>query len=470
MRVAELVRGVLGSVTGSREFAELTRVLAGTAFSSDHRVAREATQAIFGEIVEPWADSFQPDLAVRYVAFMSEAVFAPGSPIASALTELGLRTPAELRRRYERVRRCPFGPSCDLDAVRKVVVLSRVTLGADIAVTGAVIDSVRRLCPGASLSFVGPWKNADLLASGRSIEAKVIAYGRESTLGSRLETWPVVRQLVSECIAGLPSQEWVVLDPDSRLTQLGLLPVAPDEAYFHFESRSAPVDNPAPLSELAAQWSQGSRALSAGDLSEHRLARGVAVNGKSKATADELGPASRGPVAAVSFGVGGRESKRLGGRFEDDLLELLRQEGYRIILDFGAGDEEERLTNERVRAFAGSVGTLREVADWLTGTASLNTWKGSLPGFGRWVAQADVFIGYDSAAAHLAAALSVPVIEVFAGAPSALMRKRWTPSGESPTWMIPADGPSDAPAVLALISRHLDDARELADPKGSRTR
>ena len=119
MRIAELVRGVLQSELDSSEFAELTRALAETAFSEDHRAAGEATRAIFGEIVEPWADSFEPDLAVRYVAFMSEAVFAPGSPIVSALHDLGLRTPAELRRRYERVRRCPFGPSCDLDAVRQ---------------------------------------------------------------------------------------------------------------------------------------------------------------------------------------------------------------------------------------------------------------------------------------------------------------------------------------------------------------
>ena len=177
--------------------------------------------------------------------------------------------------------------------------------------------------------------------------------------------------------------------------------------------------------------------------------------------ADHPGLASPGPVAAVSFGVGGREAKRLGGSFEDELLELLRQEGYCIILDYGAGDDEERLTDERVGAFAGSVATLHELTDWLEGPANLNTWKGSLNGFGRWVAKADVFIGYDSAAAHLAAALAVPVIEVFAGAPSALMRKRWTPSGKGPTWVIPADGPTDAPKVLALVAKHLSDARQL---------
>ena len=461
MRVAELVRGVRESSPGSSEFADLTRALAERAFSQDHRVAKDATNAIFGEIVEPWADSFEPDLAQRYVAFMSETVYAPGSPIVSNLTELGLRTPGELRRRYQRVRRFPFGPSFDPDAVRRVVVLSRVTLGADIAVTGTVIDAVGSLCPRASVSFIGPGKNADLLARCRSVESKIISYGRESTLASRLATWPVVRQLVNECIAGLSDQEWVVLDPDSRLTQLGLLPVAPDEAYYHFESRSLPVDNPAPLSELALQWSLGRPALSGPHLSDPQSLGRVAVNGKSTAVAHELGPASLGPVAAVSFGVGGRESKRLGGQFEDDLLELLRQTGFRIILDYGAGDDEERLTNDRVRAFAGSVGTLRELADWRKGPAVLNTWKGSLPGFGRWVGGADVFIGYDSAAAHLAAALAVPVIEIFAGAPSELMRKRWTPSGNSQTWVIPADGPSDVPAVLDLIARHLDDARQM---------
>ena len=463
MRVAELVRGVLESSTGSSEFAGYTQSLAERAFSRNPQVAAEATKAVFGGIIEPWADSFEPDLVGRYVVFMSEVVYASGSPIASTLTELGFRTPGELRRRYQQVRRTPFGPSSNPDAVREVVVLSRVTLGADIAVTGTVIDVARRLCPGARLDFIGPRKNAGLLADGRRVEGRVIPYSRGSTLADRLAAWPAVREVVRKCIDGLPHQEWIVLDPDSRLTQLGLLPVAPDESYYHFESRSVAVDNPAPLSELVAEWSLGGRGPLEREVSDGRWVERMAVNGKSKSTIRHLGSDGLGPVAAISFGVGGRESKRLGGRFEDDLLELLCKLGFRIILDYGAGEDEERLTDERVRAFAGSVGPLGEITDWGKGPANLNTWKGSLQGFGRWMGGANVFIGYDSAAAHLAAALGVPVVEIFAGAPSELMRKRWTPRGDCPTWVISAEGPSDASAVLARIVRHLDDAVRLRE-------
>ena len=48
----------------------------------------------------------------------------------------------------------------------------------------------------------------------------------------------------------------MVIDPDSRLTQLGLLPVCPEERYHLFESRAYGEDGSGTLPELAAQWAE----------------------------------------------------------------------------------------------------------------------------------------------------------------------------------------------------------------------
>ena len=45
-----------------------------------------------------------------------------------------------------------------------------------------------------------------------------------------------------------------MIDPDSRLTQLGLLPVCPEERYHLFESRAYGGDTDRSLPELAAAW------------------------------------------------------------------------------------------------------------------------------------------------------------------------------------------------------------------------
>ena len=165
-------------------------------------------------------------------------------------------------------------------------------------------------------------------------------------------------------------------------------------------------------------------------------------------------------LVAQSLGVGGRKTKRLGGAFEDALLELLRKVGFRILLDYGSGEEEARNVARHLAAFSGSTSHLVSPGDGRDKCADLMTIRGTLGSFASWMAGADVFIGYDSAAAHVAAAQEVPLIEVFAGAPNDLFRKRWTPYGYGTVCVIPADGREDAPRVLGRIEKELMEIRE----------
>ena len=70
---------------------------------------------------------------------------------------------------------------------------------------------------------------------------------RRGSLHERLAVWDELKTLAADpgCL---------VIDPDSRLTQLGLLPVCDEDRYRLFESRrygGASEDN---LPALAAQW------------------------------------------------------------------------------------------------------------------------------------------------------------------------------------------------------------------------
>ena len=51
-----------------------------------------------------------------------------------------------------------------------------------------------------------------------------------------------------------PQPESIVIDPDSRLTQLGLAPVCADEDYYFFESRAYGGDGSESLGELTRRW------------------------------------------------------------------------------------------------------------------------------------------------------------------------------------------------------------------------
>ncbi len=453
MRIAELTARVLESRPGSREFAACSRALAEAAFSQERETAREATRAIFAEIVEPWCDRFEPALCESYVEFMSEVVYAPGSPIATHLEELGYAGPAQLRERYRRVCRNNSRRVENRDGVRVVVLLSRVTLGAEVAVTSPILQGIRSAFRQASIAFIGPRKNHPLLAAGPNhTGCNVLDYKRDATLASRLRVWVRTRANIEQCIRRLQPGQWHVVDPDSRLTQLGLLPVADDAHYSFFESRSYMADTTATIAEIAASWFD--------DITPEReplrLAPSPALSTVDRGRGRVLSRSSARHAAAVSFGFGGKPAKRLGGDFEDSVLEMLRLRNFRIALDYGTGEEEEQLVEERLLRFRGEVAPLPEVSSRQELTADLVTWKGSLPGFAGLIASSSLFIGYDSAAAHLAAGLETPVIEVFAGAPCERMRQRWTPCGTDWVRVIAADGPQDAPRVLQELEEELD--------------
>ena len=453
MDIKALTEGVLESTPGSESFVQSTRSLSEAALAKDRGLARDATRAIFADIVEPWSDSFQPELVDSYVSFMSEVVYARRSPVASALARLGYTGPAALRERYQRIRNRFEDGFVNLEgeyrAVEHVAVLSRVTLGADVAVTSVLLRGASIAFPYAEIEFIAPRKNAYLLGDGHRVARTATTYSRGALLADRLKAWLRVRAKVQKSIAGLKPGEWIVIDPDSRFTQLGLLPVADDRYYQFFESRSFASDESTPLGALAG------RAWWLDYVDDHYRMPYVMLRSADWSKGTYLRVAASVFCAAVSFGVGGRESKRLGGEFEDAMLELLRRLGFQIVLDYGAGEDEARIVDRRVAAFSGSTSSLRVMRDGRYKRADLMTCRGSLSSFGGWMHTADVFIGYDSASAHVAAAHSVPVIEVFSGAPSERFRQRWTPVGEEDVCVIPATGPADGRRVLAEVERHL---------------
>src|SRR6202040_3468360 len=88
----------------------------------------DATSALFGIVVERLSDLFEPRLCDAYAELFSEI-------IGHVLPD-DLHGP-HLVARYQRIRRVmpiQFGQA------RNVFVLSRVTLGADVAVTSIVLD------------------------------------------------------------------------------------------------------------------------------------------------------------------------------------------------------------------------------------------------------------------------------------------------------------------------------------------
>jgi ADP-heptose:LPS heptosyltransferase len=367
-----------------------------------HSLLEEAcAPAFFRIVVEGLADRFEPALCDAYARLFAEAI-----SYLDAATD-----PVSVIARYERVRR----PRPLTGKPQHIFVLSRITLGADVAVSSVMLAAAKRRFPHANIVFVGPRKNYDLFAADRHIHHAPLDYPRGS-VRQRLAVAADLQQILDRPGA-------IVIDPDSRLTQLGLLPVCPEDCYYFFESRAyAPLSDRS-LPELASEW-----------------ARDI-IGGPAAKPFVALGPTPRSkPLIAVSLGVGDNPTKRLPDPFEEQLLVLLASTGLRLCLDKGAGGEEA----ERV-----------ERAIERSGVQAA-TWQGSFAGFASIIAGSRLYVGYDSAGQHVAAACGVPLISIFAGFPAPRFRARWSPAGPACT-VVPAD-PTDPEAALQRVREALSTA------------
>ena len=341
--------------------------------------------SLFRVVVERLADLFEPRLCDVYAAMFSEV-------IAGAIPELRA---SELRSRYDRAR-WPHRFPEDFGRVDNVFVLSRVTLGADASITSVLLDAARQRFPRARVVLVGSRKSWELFASKGWVEHAPVAYRRAGTIRDRLAPWHELKRLLS-------APHSIVVDPDSRLTQLGLLPVCPEQNYYFFESRAWEAESDLPLPQLASHWaSQIFSVDGAAPWAAPETTEPIKIPGR--------------PLVTVSFGVGDNPAKRVADPFEAELVGYLAQH-YHVLIDEGAGGEEA----ERVARAAAKSGAPSKY---------VHTCRGSFAAFASAIARSDLYVGYDSAGQHVAAACGVPLVSIFAGFPSPRFFARWRPWGK----------------------------------------
>ncbi|MDZ7638085.1 MAG: hypothetical protein U5J83_07515 [Bryobacterales bacterium] len=301
------------------DFDALDRILRA-AVDHDRTLAVAAARALIRTVVEELSDRFEPALAQCYVEIFSRAISAVQPTFSDRF----------LRQRYTDLRAAPTRPLAG-PSPRNAIVLSRITLGADIAVTSVFIQALRARLPGATIWFAGPAKNFELFAALPNVRHWPLSYPRGGTLEER---FAAVRALDGAFDRG---DTWLV-DPDSRISQLGLLPVAPLSSSLFFESRSFAPDSTASLGALASQWCMANL--------EVDNAGAVVAPAVQSHPFDGLAPED-GRIC-LSLGVGNNEAKRLSPRFEADLLRLLLESGRDVWVDAGAGGPEAEAVHQAI--------------------------------------------------------------------------------------------------------------------------
>ena len=402
----------------------------------DQRIARAGLTGIFPSLVERLNDSFDPAACRVYDSVFSQVIdfyrrHPDGTQLDNALDAFGIADQATMLDRKAKIG-LPR-PARDFTSVRKVMLLSRVTIGADVMINGTLIAKMRQLRPDAEFVLLGSTKLSELYGGDNRIRVHEIAYERGGTVLSRLLSWLDVIAAVSQETENFSPEEYILIDPDSRLTQLGLLPLLHDErSYLYFESRSWPGTGS--LGLLASTWlgaltGRTDQAFPLIALPENYLAFGKQVS-------DVIRRNGTVRIVTISLGVGGNESKRVSDKFEENLADGQSNNGG-LILDKGASPAERSQIDRlvmRLRASGKAVLELNEEnldeTMRLEGiSADVVTWDGGIGRFAGLIAASDQYIGYDSAGQHIAAALGTPCRTIFVSTNSDKFAERWRPYG-----------------------------------------
>lgn len=354
--------------------------------------ALRGSDSLIRIVAEGLSDRFEPHLSEAYADLFSDA-FGLGPQAA------------------ERWRRARLPRPIDT-APSRVVVLSRVTLGADVAVSSVFLSAAKRAFPAARIEFAGARKNWELFGADPAIGHLPVSYRRDVPLAH-----------IPELRANLFEAGTIVVDPDSRLTQLGLIEVCPEENYRFFDSRGYGGHSDEALGALAVRWAK----------------EVFGAEGRAFISPVEPVDVAGHSGIAVSLGVGENPAKRIPDPFEQQLLALLEETGERVWIDRGAGGEESARVEQAIAGFPAE---------------RLRVWQGSFAGFASIIAQSKLYVGYDSAGQHVAAACGVPLITVFTGFPVERMFHRWTPSGPGPIHVVRVERPDPA-AVLNEVRQAL---------------
>jgi hypothetical protein len=434
-----------------------------TTFSEDTDLNGIAAQALFSIIIESLCDDFEDLQTETYNRVMAQIIsfcrkLRAAAELDRCLQEFEIYTRDDLLARIEKIRVDTRKLSLRRN-IAKILILSRVTIGADVAINSIIIQRLAQLFPSAEMVMIGGGNLDDIYGGNYRIRFRKIQYNRRGGLLERLSSWQTVLNIIGQELTACPLANTVLIDPDSRLSQLGVLPLIPLDHYFFFDSRSeASLAGNLAMAQLTNTWLN--RITGVEDFRYPKIWLLPSNIRQAERFYKKLKANGAARVIAVNFGVGGNPRKKVGRLLEQTLLlSLLKEPKTVILLDKGFGEEElqhSRSLLKTIQAKGYSIqdsvfeDDLSTAINW--GVIGLQTRIGEIAAL---IATCDEYIGYDSACQHIAAALETPCLTIFAGSNDMRFIRRWSAFGPATSQIVHVDTLTDPSAIDVedIISR-----------------
>ena len=448
-------------------------------FHSKAEINNIASSALFEIVVEKLCDDFE-DLPVEvYSRVMCQVIsycrsIPSGKGLDALLRDFGLASFDQLYQRAvaTHTREYRYDTS---KPPRRIMLLSRVTLGADVAILSVMIQHLRRLFPQAELVIIGSRKLHGLFGGHPEIRIRELSYARRGGLFERFGGWHAALHLLREELADAGEEDVLAIDPDSRISQLGVLPLMHTDNYLFFNTRDHVLSaNGRCMAEWTNDWM--GEVFGVSDFRYPTLWVPPTLRETAGAKISFLRAGGARHIITMNLGVGQNPRKRVGPEFEKRLLRaLVMIPGTVVILDRGFGaDEEERcamlVADARGAGFQSAETTFS--ADGFPrlphGVIALECGIGEMAAT---IGHSDEYIGYDSACQHIAAAARTPTLTIFAGSNNKSFIRRWSACGDTDCRIVHVNTLTDPEHldVNELIARIMQE-RALRAPQPQRAR
>jgi len=426
-----------------------------TTFSRDPDLNSDAAQSLFSIIIESLCDDFEELQTETYNRVMTQVItfcrrLSAGKELDRSLNDFRVYSRMDLLERIKTIRLEAKSLSRHRD-IKKILLLSRVTIGADVAVTSVIIQRLAELHPKAEMVLIGGGKLDEIYGGNPRIRLQKVEYERNGGLLERLSNWQLVLNIIQQELASCSLDNTILVDPDSRLSQLGVLPIISPDHYYFLDSRSAfSFAANMSMAQLTNAWLD--RVTGVADFRYPGVWLLPGPVQKAAALYNKLKNNGTRRVIAINFGVGGNPRKKVGRLLEQKLLlSLLQEPNTVIVLDKGLGEKELQYSNfllnvvkQNGYAIEETVFAAEFTSDISSGVIGLQTSIGEIAAI---IAKCDEYIGYDSACQHIAAALQTPCLTIFAGSNNMRFIRRWSAFGANNCRLVHVDTLSDPTAI-----------------------
>jgi len=405
----------------------------------DTQLNNRVSSALFEIIVEDLCDNYEDMPVEIYSRVMSQVIsycrnVPGGQELDKRLNDFGISTFEQLADRANLVHSRKYV----YDAGRppeKIILLSRVTIGADVALLSVMIQRFLKIFPDAEIVIIGSAKLEGVFGGNPRIRICRLSYARRGGLFDRFSSWHAALDILAGEMPPEAERNVLLVDPDSRISQLGVLPFTHGDNYLFFNSRRSDSSlRNLCMAELANRWVDD--VFAAPGFCYPTVWTPAPVRKRARSIVESLRASGCSRVIAVNFGVGANPRKRLSDQFETKLLRsILKSTRTVVLLDRGFGNDElsrseALLANTRDGGYHASSICFGDgrFADISHGIIGMQCDIGEVAAL---IAECDEFIGYDSACQHIAAAARTPTLTIFAGSNNMNFIRRWSACGDT---------------------------------------